>query len=135
LFLPMVCNTRRRPAFARRPRRGSFRALDPEHFLVFAHACGISRGTPMDLPPQSARRLVEPLWRLPHTRRRGDHPYGSPRAAVRRFIELYSAKGELVVDPFAGHGTTLIEALALGRRAIGWELDAGCVAAARRRLR
>jgi site-specific DNA-methyltransferase (adenine-specific) len=42
---------------------------------------------------------------------------------VRRFIALYSEPGDLVVDPFAGHGTTLRVALAMGRRAIGYEID------------
>ena len=44
-----------------------------------------------------------------------------------RFIELYSILGDLVVDPFAGHGTTLVEARKLGRRALGYDLEQSCV--------
>lgn len=44
-------------------------------------------------------------------------------ALARRAIETYSDPGELVVDPMCGIGTTLLEAAALDRRAIGVELE------------
>ena len=44
-------------------------------------------------------------------------------ALARRAIETYSAPGELVVDPMCGIGTTLVEAVHLGRRGIGVELE------------
>jgi DNA modification methylase len=42
--------------------------------------------------------------------------------------------GDVVVDPFAGTGTTLVAAKKLGRRYLGIEIDAGYVAIARERL-
>jgi DNA modification methylase len=45
-------------------------------------------------------------------------------------IALFSCPGDLVVDPFAGHGTTLRVALTMGRRAIGYEIDQECAAQA-----
>ncbi len=51
------------------------------------------------------------------------HPAGFPLELARRCIEIFtSGPGELVVDPFAGSGTTLIAAHGLGRRALGLEL-------------
>jgi modification methylase len=44
-------------------------------------------------------------------------------ALARRAIETYSEPGALVVDPMCGIGTTLVEAIELGRRAIGVELE------------
>lgn len=44
-------------------------------------------------------------------------------ALARRVIETYSEPGALVVDPMCGIGTTLVEAIDLGRRAIGVELE------------
>jgi len=44
-------------------------------------------------------------------------------ALARNAIEVYSQPNDLVVDPFCGIGTTLVEAIHLGRRAIGVELE------------
>jgi SAM-dependent methyltransferase len=41
----------------------------------------------------------------------------------RFFIEAFTQPGEFVYDPFAGRGTTLIEAALLGRRAIGNDVN------------
>src|SRR5260370_42688985 len=42
---------------------------------------------------------------------------------VRAVIELFSDPGDLILDPFMGGGTTLVEALALGRQAIGTDIS------------
>jgi len=42
---------------------------------------------------------------------------------VRAAIEAFSSPGDLVLDPFMGGGTTLVEALALGRDAIGIDIS------------
>jgi DNA modification methylase len=44
-------------------------------------------------------------------------------ALARRAIETYSERGDLVVDPMCGIGTTIVEAVDLGRRAVGVELE------------
>ncbi len=51
------------------------------------------------------------------------------------FIEMFTAEGEVVLDPFAGLGTTLVAAAHLGRRALGVELSAARAALATERLR
>lgn len=41
----------------------------------------------------------------------------------RFFVELYTTPGDVVYDPFAGRGTTIIEAALLGRRVIGNDVN------------
>ena len=44
-------------------------------------------------------------------------------ALAREAIRRYSQPGELVLDPMCGIGTTLVEAIHLGRQALGVELE------------
>ncbi len=54
-------------------------------------------------------------------------PTQKPLALLRRVIELGSDPGDLVLDPFAGSGTTLVAARDLGRRAIGVDASAAAL--------
>lgn len=49
-----------------------------------------------------------------------------------RLIELYSKKGDVVLDPFCGSGTTNLSALALGRKTIGYDIEQKYVAIAQK---
>ena len=51
------------------------------------------------------------------------HPTQKPLELVRRLVAAASRPGALVVDPFAGSGTTLVACEALGRRWLGCEID------------
>ena len=66
------------------------------------------------------------------------HPATFPEALPRRCIRLHGRSGDreklVVLDPFAGSGTTLLAAEAEGACGIGIELDPVYVAAARARL-
>ena len=57
--------------------------------------------------------------------RRVGHPAPFPEELPRRLIKLYSYPDDLVLDPFAGSGTTLVSARKLGRRAVGVEINPG----------
>jgi site-specific DNA-methyltransferase (adenine-specific) len=51
------------------------------------------------------------------------HPTQKPLELVRRLVAAATEPGGLVVDPFAGSGTTFIACEALGRRWLGCEVD------------
>jgi site-specific DNA-methyltransferase (adenine-specific) len=63
-----------------------------------------------------------------------DHPCPFPEEIPHRLIRLYSYAGDLVLDPFAGSGTTLKAAHHLGRRWVGYEIQADYCRVARRRI-
>src|SRR4029453_10264790 len=52
------------------------------------------------------------------------HPAKMLPAIARQAIAAYSQPGHLVLDPMCGIGTTLVEAIHLGRDAVGIELEA-----------
>lgn len=62
------------------------------------------------------------------------HPTVKPLAVMRWLIRLCVPPGGVVLDPFAGSGSTGCAALAEGRRFIGIEREDGYVEIARRRL-
>jgi site-specific DNA-methyltransferase (adenine-specific) len=62
------------------------------------------------------------VWSLRPADRDG-HPAPFPLELARRCIRLSAWPGEIVLDPFAGSGTTLLAARQLGRRAIGVEVS------------
>ncbi|AEV15170.1 hypothetical protein TCCBUS3UF1_1200 [Thermus sp. CCB_US3_UF1] len=59
--------------------------------------------------------LGAPVWLYPEDPR----PEALAPGVARALVALYSLPGELVVDPMAGYGTVVEEALGLGRRAWG----------------
>jgi adenine-specific DNA methylase len=55
----------------------------------------------------------------------GIHPYTAKLIPhiPRYFLEKYTKKGEVVLDPFCGSGTTLLEARLLERNAVGIDIN------------
>lgn len=63
------------------------------------------------------------------------HPAPFPQELPKRLIELYTFKGEVVLDPFMGSGQTALAALAAGRTYVGYETNKGYVALAEKRIK
>ncbi len=65
----------------------------------------------------------------------GGHTAAMPERLAEFFIKACSPQGGVVIDPFAGSGTTAVVARRLGRRAGGLEIHRSFVEAAHERLR
>ena len=104
----------------------SYRNSDPflDSLEMVMHGGGLllnSHGDPMAL-------LVNPLPL------KAAHYATYPPKLVEPFVRAATRTGDMVLDPFAGSGTTLLVAQRLGRRAIGIELSAEYCALAKERL-
>jgi DNA modification methylase len=76
---------------------------------------------------------VPPLRHVAASERTG-YPTQKPRALLERIIACATPPGGLVVDAFAGSGTTAVAANAIGRRAVLCDRSAVAIATARARL-
>ena len=78
------------------------------------------------------------LWEFNYEERdirdREIHPAVFPISLPKRCIELFTHKGELVLDPFVGVGTTLVAAKDLGRNAVGFDLNKTYIEFAKKRI-
>jgi len=76
--------------------------------------------------PFNLHRLgpVSDVWNFntvaPHI---GKHPCEKPQTLLSHMIDVSSRPGDLILDPFAGSGSTLMAARNAGRRSIGIEQD------------
>ncbi|HHW14005.1 MAG TPA: site-specific DNA-methyltransferase, partial [Firmicutes bacterium] len=96
-----------------RPKQGRTDTIAREEFLEFTKSI-------WTFPAESARKV--------------GHPAPFPVELPYRLIQLYTFAGEVVLDPFAGSGTTCIAALRAGRRFVGYELNPDYVRVAETRL-
>lgn len=68
------------------------------------------------------------------TTRRNTHPTVKPIEIMRYLVRLVTPPGGVVLDPFAGSGTTGVAAALEGARFVGLELEPAHVEIARRRI-
>jgi DNA modification methylase len=74
------------------------------------------------------------VWSFPPADKTGRHAARFPGELPRRCILLGTRKNDVVFDPFAGEGTTLVEARRLGRQYLGCDASPTYVESARKRL-
>lgn len=68
------------------------------------------------------REYTRGVWTLPADRD-PNHPATFPMEVADRIVRMYSFVNDLVVDPFAGSGTTVISAEKNGRTGTGYEIS------------
>ena len=75
------------------------------------------------------------VWNIaPASARRIGHPAPFPVELPRRLIELYTFRGDLVLDPFMGSGSTAVAAVESGRHFVGYETEPAYLEIARARV-
>jgi site-specific DNA-methyltransferase (adenine-specific) len=76
------------------------------------------------------------LWNMPHlfSRDKRDHPTEKPIFLMERSVRLCCPVGGIVLDPFAGSGTTAVACIKTGRNFIGMEIDPTYHAIATKRI-
>jgi len=96
-----------------------------------------ARGLPFEnsIDADDFRAWTLDTWKIPPvSATRVGHPAPFPVELPRRCIELFTYKGDTVLDPFMGAGQTAIAAAECGRHWVGYELDADYVELAQRRI-
>lgn len=90
--------------------------------------------------PESKRIITKEMgirpnvWKYDTGGRDTDHPAPFPQALASDHIQSWSNPGDVVLDPFAGSGTTLKAAKELNRRFIGIEINPEYVEICKRRI-
>ena len=80
--------------------------------------------------------LTKSIWTFgAESAKRVGHPAPFPLELPNRLIQLYSFQGDIILDPFAGSGTTCIAALRAGRHFVGYEKKKAYTTLATRRIR
>lgn len=75
------------------------------------------------------------VWHIqPESAHRVGHPAPFPVELPQRLIELYTYRGDLVLDPFMGVGSTAVAAVRTDRRFAGFDLDPGYIERAHERI-
>ena len=102
-----------------RPGTGGFMRSSWDPIMV------MSRGVPDAIDRAAVRNVVEANY---PTRRR--HPYEKPPEVYRHILARVARPGALVLDPFAGSGSSRTAALALGMEWQGCDIDPAYVESA-----
>ncbi len=97
---------------AKRPFKNRLNDLDPKSWLKFQKSWFLHN------PPPRRKDVLR-------------HPAKFPETLAQDFIEFFTKRGQVVLDPMAGTGSTLVAALRTGRHSYGIELNQEYAAIAR----
>ena len=96
-----------------------------EYILVYSKGSfkRLDKGKEPTIQRDEFLELTKSVWQFPtESATRVGHPAPFPLELPRRLIELYTFKGDIVLDPFMGSGTTALAALQTSRHYVGYEI-------------
>lgn len=109
------------------PRNGILK-IDYEFILLFKKLGAAPKVSPEQkaasaMSPEEWNQFFSGHWNFPGEKQRDGHIAMFPLELPRRLIKMFSFADEVVLDPFAGSGTTIRAAMELGRRGVGYEIN------------
>lgn len=132
LYIWNRTNTAKKLMFGSYPYPRNFYAQNSSEFIVIFVKDGVGKKVSDEIKEKSRLtqkewvEFTKQIWSLPIPNKNdlafGKHSAIMPEAIVFRLIKLYSFVDDLVLDPFAGSGTTLKIAANLERKFVGYEL-------------
>jgi site-specific DNA-methyltransferase (adenine-specific) len=108
-----------------------------EYILVFSKGSfrRANQGKESTIGRDEFLEWTKSVWQFPAvSARKIGHPAPFPEELPRRLIQLYTFAGDLVLDPFAGSGTTCLAAQNSLRHYIGYDTNPGYIQLAKERL-
>ncbi len=113
----------------------SYRSVDEFEYLYVFWKPGVTTFNRNRLTQQEWRDWgSRAVWNIPSVRSNDDHEAKYPVELVQRIVRLLSDKGETILDPFMGSGTTALASVKEKRNYIGIELERKYVKLAYKRL-
>jgi len=108
-----------------------------EYILVFSKGAfeRDKRNRESAIAKEDFMEWTKSVWRMnPESARKTKHPAPFPVELPSRLIQLYTFKGDIVLDPFMGSGSTALAALKSERKYVGYEVDPQYVKLAEERI-
>ncbi|MGA1847966.1 MAG: DNA methyltransferase [Thermoplasmatota archaeon] len=113
--------------------------IDYEHILLFRKPGKVQS---LDRELKESSVLGKEEWKDLHIShwnfggaRQIEHEAMFPKELPGRLIRMFSLKGELILDPFMGSGTTALAAEELGRLSVGYELNGNFIPVIRKKFK
>lgn len=109
-----------------------------EYILVFSKGDynRIGKGKQNTITKEQFMEWTKSIWTMnAESARRIGHPAPFPEELPLRLIQLYSFKGDIILDPFMGSGTTAVAAIKSERKFVGYDINQEYITLAENRLK
>lgn len=108
-----------------------------EYILVFSKGDykREKKGKENTISKEQFMEWTKSIWTMnAESAKRIGHPAPFPEELPYRLIQLYSFKGDIVLDPFMGSGTTAVSALKSDRKFVGYDINQEYIELAEKRV-